>query len=131
MSTTRHTDSVEVILKDQRRRRWSPSEKAALVRRTYEPGMTVSLVARQEGVAASLLFQWRKLDRQGALMAVSAGEAVVPASELAAARAEIDKLQRVLGKKTMENEILKEAVEFAAAKKWIARSPLLPRDDGQ
>ena len=131
VSTTRHTDSVEVILKDQRRRRWSPSEKAALVRRTYEPGMTVSLVARQEGVAASLLFQWRKLDRQGALMAMSAGEAVVPASELAAARAEIAKLQRVLGKKTMENEILKEAVEFAAAKKWIARSPLLPRDDGQ
>ena len=129
MSTTRHTDSVEVIVKDQRRRRWSPSEKAALVRRTYEPGMTVSLVARQEGVAASLLFQWRKLDRQGALMAVSSGQAVVPASELAAARAEIAKLQRVLGKKTLENEILKEAVEIAAAKKWIARSPLLPGDD--
>jgi transposase-like protein len=116
-------------LKDQRRRRWSPSEKAALVRRTYEPGMSVSLVARQEGVAASLLFQWRKLDRQGALTAVSAGEAVVPASELAAARAEIAKLQRVLGKKTLENEILKEAVECAAEKKWIARSPLFPGDD--
>ena len=110
MNMTRHTDSVEVILKDQRRRRWSPTEKAALVRRTYEPGMTVSLVARQEGVSASLLFQWRKLERQGALTAVSAGEAVVPASELAAARAEIAKLQRVLGKKTLENEILKEAV---------------------
>lgn len=121
MSTTRHTESVEVILKDQRRRRWSLPEKAALVRRTYEPGMSVSLVARQEGVAASLLFQWRKLERQGALTAVSAGEAVVPASELAAARAEIAKLQRVLGKKTLENEILKEAVEYAAEKNvWSA-----------
>jgi len=90
--------------------------------------MSVSLVARQEGVAASLLFQWRKLERQGALTAVSAGEAVVPASELAAARSEIAKLQRVLGKKTLENEILKEAVEYAAEKKWIARSPLLPGD---
>ena len=128
MNTTRHTDSVEVILKDQRRRRWSLAEKAQLVRRTYEPGMSVSLLARQEGVAASLLFKWRKLERQGALTAVSAGEAVVPASELAAARAEIAKLQRVLGKKTLENEILKEAVEHAAAKKWIARSPLLPED---
>lgn len=98
MNTTRHTDSVEVVFKDQRRRRWSPAEKQALVRRTYEPGMSVSLVARQEGVAASLLFQWRKLERQGALTAVSAGEAVVPASELAAALAEIAKLQRVLGK---------------------------------
>ena len=126
MSTTRNTDPIEVFVRDQRRRRWSLSEKQALVRRTYEPGMSVSLVARQEGVAASLLFQWRKLERQGALTAVSSGEAVVPASELAA---EIAKLQRVLGKKTLENEILKEAVECAAEKKWIARSPLLPKDE--
>ena len=126
---TRHTETIEVITRDQRRRRWSATEKAALVRKTYEPGMSVSLVARQEGVSASLLFTWRKLDREGALVAVGAGEAVVPASELAAARAEIAKLQRVLGKKTLENEILKEAMEIAAAKKWIARSPLLPGDD--
>jgi len=124
----RQRETVEVITSDQRRRRWSAAEKQALVRRTYEPGMSVSLVARQEGVSASLLFQWRKLDRQGALVAVSAGEAVVPASELAAARAEIAKLQRILGKKTLENEILREAVEFSVEKKWIARSPLLPKD---
>jgi transposase len=129
MSTTRHTDPIEVLVRDQRRRRWSLAEKQALVRRTYEPGMSVSLVARQENVSAGLLFQWRKLERQGALTAVASGEAVVPASELAAARTEIAKLQRVLGKKTLENEILKEAVEYAAAKKWIARSPLLPKDE--
>ena len=128
MNTTRNTGTIEVITRDQRRRRWSLGEKQALVRRTYEPGMSVSLVARTEGVAASQLFQWRKLERQGALTAVQAGEAVVPASELAAARAEISKLQRILGKKTLENEILKEAVEYATEKKWIARSPLLPGD---
>jgi transposase len=126
---TRRTETIEVITTDQRRRRWSIEEKSALVRRTYEPGMSVSLVAREAGVSAGLLFQWRKLERQGALVAVSAGESVVPASELAAARAEIAKLQRVLGKKTLENEILKEAVEYAAEKKWIARSPLLPKDE--
>ena len=54
---------------------------------------------------------------------------MVPASELAAARAQIAQLQRMLGKKTMEAEILKEAVEFAREKKWIARSPLLGKDD--
>jgi len=88
--------------------------------------MSMSLVARQEGVAASLLFQRRKLDRQGALTAVSAGEAVVPASELAAARAEIAKLQRVLGKKTLENETLKEAVEYAAEKSGLRACPCCP-----
>lgn len=125
-----NSDSVEVVVRDQRRRRWSLAEKVELVRRTYEPGMSVSLLARQEGIAPSLLFKWRKLDREGALTAVSAGEAVVPASELAAARAEIARLQRVLGKKTMEAEILREAVEVARSKKWIARSPLCDKADG-
>ena len=61
MNTTRHTEPIEVLVRNQRRRRWFLSEKQALVRRTYEPGMSVSLVARQEGAAASLLFQRRKL----------------------------------------------------------------------
>jgi hypothetical protein len=34
-----------------------------------------------------------------------------------------------LGRKTLENEILKEAVDLAREKKWIARSPVLPVDD--
>lgn len=66
--------------------------------------MSVTLITRQEGVSASLLFMWCKLERQGALTAVSADQAVAPTSEFAAARAEIFKLQRVLGKKCLENE---------------------------
>ncbi|EHX62287.1 putative transposase [Escherichia coli DEC13D] len=50
---------------------------------------------------------------------MAAGEQVVPASELAAAMKQIKELQRLLGKKTMENELLKEAVEYGRAKKWI------------
>lgn len=130
MHMTRNKQTIEVVtVSDEKRRRWSAAEKAALVRETYEPGMSVSLVARKHGLSASQLFNWRKLDREGALVAVHAGESVVPASELAAARAQIAQLQRMLGKKTMEAEILKEAVEFAREKKWIARAPLLPKDD--
>ncbi len=53
---------------------------------------------------------------EGSLTAVAAGEQVVPASELAAAMKQIKELQRLLGKKTMENELLKEAVEYGRAK---------------
>jgi len=66
---------------------------------------------------------------EGSLTAVTAGEEVVPASELSAANKQICELQRLLGKKTMEAEILKEVVEFGRAKKWIAHVPLLPGDD--
>ena len=129
VSMTRNNQTIEVVtVSEERRRRWSVQEKAALVKETYEPGMSVSLVARKHGISASQLFNWRKLEREGALVAVHSGESVVPASELAAARAQIAQLQRMLGKKTMEAEILREAVELAREKKWIARSPLLDKD---
>ena len=43
-------------------------------------------------------------------------------------KVEIDPMGNVLGKKTMENELLKEAVEYGRQKKWIAHVPLLPED---
>lgn len=129
MNMTRNTQTIEVVtVSQERRRRWSAQEKASLVKETYEPGMSVSLVARRHGISASQLFNWRKLEREGALVAVHAGDSVVPASELAAARAQIVQLQRMLGKKTMEAENLREAVEIAREKKWIARSPLSDKD---
>lgn len=109
------------VLGPEKRRRRSVKEKIAIVQQSFEPGMTVSLVARQ-------LFLWRKQYQEGSLTAVAAGEQVVPASELASAMKQIKELQHLLGKKTMENELLKEAVEYGRQKKWIAHVPLLPED---
>lgn len=117
---------VEVVTSVQRRRRWTPEQKLEIVKQTNEPGSSVSMVARQFGIAAAQLFQWRKAYLQGSLMAVGANETVVPASELQEAMRRIKQLEGALGRKTLENEILKEAVDFAKAKKWIARSPVLP-----
>ncbi|EFF77305.1 transposase [Achromobacter piechaudii ATCC 43553] len=100
-----------------------------MVRESFEPGKTVSTVARQHGINPNQLFGWRKLYQNGSLSAVSSGEEVVPASELSEALAQVRELQRLLGKKTMENEILREAVDVMKSRKWIARSPSLPEDD--
>ena len=117
---------VEVVTSVQSRRRWTPEQKLEIVKQTNEPGSSVSMVARQFGISAAQLFQWRKAYLQGSLMAVGANETVVPASELQEAMRRIKQLEGALGRKTLENEILKEAVDFAKAKKWIARSPVLP-----
>ena len=98
------------VLGPEKRRRCTTQEKIAIVQQSFEPRMTVSLVARQHGVAASQLFLWRKQYQEGSLTAVAAGEQVVPASELAAAMKQIKELQRLLGKKTMENELLNHMV---------------------
>ncbi|WP_090812064.1 IS3 family transposase [Paraburkholderia tuberum] len=108
---------MEVLTGPERRRRWSAEEKLAMVRESFEPGKSVSMVARQHGVNPKQLFHWRKLYQDGSLSAVSAGEEVVPASELSDALKQIRELQRLLGKKTMENEILRDAVEGGAVAK--------------
>jgi len=118
------TPSAEIeVMAVQRRRRYSAAEKQRLVEESMQPGMNMSLVARKHRISPSLLFRWRKLASEGALSAVGADEPVVPASELKALQTQVRELQRLLGKKTLENEILKEAVEVGRAKKWLLRSP--------
>ncbi|BBQ01626.1 IS2 repressor TnpA (plasmid) [Burkholderia sp. SFA1] len=124
-----NVEPLEVLTQPEQRRRRSVEEKLAIVRETFEPGATVSGVARRHQVNANQVFGWRKLYQDGSLSAVTAGEQVVPASDLAEAMKQIRELQRLLGKKTMEVEILREAVEYGRAKKLTARSPLLPGDD--
>ena len=79
--------------------------------------MTVSLVARRHGIAPNQLFLWRKLAAQGALTATRAEEEVVPASEYRSLVNQVRELQRLLGKKTLETEIFKEALEQSQGQK--------------
>ncbi|TPQ44531.1 IS3 family transposase [Burkholderia ubonensis] len=109
-----YVESIEILTEPERRRRRTAQEKIAIVQETLEPGASVSAVARRHGVNANQVFGWRKQYQEGSLAAVKAGETVVPASELAAA---IKELQRLLGKKTLEVEILKEAVEWGRSLK--------------
>ena len=128
MSMTGQNPKGEVLTGPERRRRWSATEKLSMVAETYEAGATVSLVARRHGVAPNQLFTWRKLASQGALTATSAEEEVVPASAFRAQQEQIRELQRLLGKKTLETEILKEALDHATgSKKLTLRSLSLPK----
>ncbi len=89
--------------------------------------VAVSLVVRQHGISGSQVFTWHRLMNQGALTAAAAGEEVVPASEYRALEAQVRELHRPLGKKAIENELLREAVSRAAGpKKRLLRSTSLP-----
>jgi len=60
----------------------------------------------------------------------SRGEEVVPASEYRALQNQVRELHRLLGKKTLEAEILKEALEHATGSKKQLRLPPSPPKDG-
>ena len=122
-------ETVEVIASIQRRRRWTAQEKQAFVEEAEQPGMSMSSVARKYGIHPNQLFRWRRLIQEGAFTAVRSGEEVVPLSEAKELRAQVRELERLLGRKTMEVEILKDAIRIAREKKLISRVPLLGKDD--
>ncbi|WP_258080289.1 IS3 family transposase [Klebsiella pneumoniae] len=118
------------MLGQEVRKRRTAQEKIAIIQQTMEPGMNVSHVARLHGIQPSLLFKWKKQYQEGSLTAVAAGEDVVPASELTAALKQVRELQRLLGKKTMEVEILKEAVEYGQSPKMDSARALVAKGRG-
>ncbi|WP_115304915.1 IS3 family transposase [Legionella maceachernii] len=107
----------EIVCSTIKKRRWTPVEKHQIIQETYQNGVTVSYVARKHGIQPSQLFLWRKIAENGALTSIKKEEKVVPQSEVDSLKRHIKQLERVLGQKTLENEILKEAVKLGRGKK--------------
>ncbi len=127
---------AEVVLafeprKPGTRRRYTPEQKRLLLEEAQQPGSSISATARRYGIAPNLLFHWKRQAESGAQRALEAGEPVIPESEARVLRARVRELERLLGKKTMETEILKEALEIARAKKWLPRASSSGEGGGQ
>ena len=121
--------SVKIITATERRRKWSSNQKRAIVQETYLPGMNVSIVARKYNIQPSQLFMWRKTMEQASNEALKHDEEVISKSEAILMKKRIRELERALGKKTLENEILREAVKLAQKKKLISQQPLQGIED--
>ena len=83
--------------------------------------MSVSLIARKYDISPSQLFMWRRLMEEGSLEAINSSDGVAPKSQVRALQKQIRELERLLGKKTLENEILHDALKLAQEKKLISR----------
>ncbi|MBW8271519.1 IS3 family transposase [Caldovatus aquaticus] len=110
-------ERVEVVTGRERRRRYTAEGKVRLVEETTRPGMTVFAVARLHGVSPSLLFGWRRRMAEGGLEAVGADGKVVSPSRVRELETKVRELERLLGRKTMEAGILREALDQARPQK--------------
>jgi transposase len=119
---------IELITGTARRRHWSTEQKLRIIEESFEPGETVSSAARRNGVAPNLLYRWRRLMSEGGVTAVGSDEPVVGNSEVRKLEERVRELERLLGRKTMENEILREALSKANSKKPIWRPLSLPKN---
>jgi len=58
-----------------KKRQWSAEEKKQIIEAALEPGASVGEIARNHGVAASLVYVWRKQHRAGKKAAKGTGAA--------------------------------------------------------
>lgn len=120
---------IEIITDGGRRRRWTAAEKLRIVEETLDDRASISVVARRNGVAPNLLYRWRRLMLEGGSVAVSEDDDVPSNKVVRQMEDRIRELERQLGRKTLEAEILREALDKSRSKKptLLARSPL--KDD--
>ena len=110
----RGTDNVTDVESDQlmsevqHRRRWTFLQKLRVAQEASAPGVTVASVARKYGLVPSQLFRWRKLFLKAGQEIVSASDQRSANGELRDLKRRVRELERLLGKATLENEILRE-----------------------
>lgn len=122
---------IEIITDAGRRRYWSASEKLRIVEETLSGEESVSAVARRNGVAPNLLFRWRRLMLEGGSIAVSSDDSVTSNRAVRQLEDRVRELERQLGRKTLEVEILKETLEKSRAKKPTLHALSLKKDAGR
>lgn len=101
----------------RRRRQFTPEQKRELLDEATNSTASISEVARRHGISPSLMFLWKRTMDDATKQGLKANERVVPESEVKKLEARIKELERALGRKTMEAEILQEALKLAGEKK--------------
>ena len=96
-----------------RRRRYSVAQKSAFLAEARQPGQSMSSVGRRYDLSVSLLFRWRRALDQGASPRPERQEGI--SLQLQELRNRVRELERLLGKKVLENELLRERLSGSAA----------------
>jgi transposase len=89
-----------------RRRRFTSEEKRQFITQAMAPGESMSSVGRRHGLSVSLLFRWRRqLDSDLDQKRTSEAGARSESRDL---RERVRELERLLGRKTLEVELLQQ-----------------------
>ena len=113
---TTQQPSSPVVSHDGRRRRFSKQQKQMIVEETYQVGMSASLVARKYAISPSQVFNWRREMEAGKFDAAVEGTGTPTAAEIKGYQERIRRLERLLGQKTEDIEVLREAVRIGREK---------------
>lgn len=106
-----------------RRRRYQVEQKRRLLEEAAHPGERITSVRRRYGISARMMFTCRRAMKEAGDEGLRGSDKVNPESEVKKLTARIVELERALGRKTVDAEILEAAGELAIEKKtYLAQS---------
>jgi transposase-like protein len=94
-----------------KQRKWTADEKLAIVMEGVKDKKSVVDICREHQVSQTLYYKWRDRFLEGGRKALDHS-----ASGEEAHRAEVEKLQRIIGKQAIQIEILKKTEELFGKK---------------
>ena len=107
--------------KSDGRRVFTVEFKRGVVERIAKGEKTLAELSRELDIQPSVIRGWTRRVEAGAKVAVGANEDVVPASALREAQQRIRELERLLGRKQREIEILEAAREVVKKSPWLRK----------
>lgn len=88
-------------------RKWTTEEKLAIVMEGLKEKKSVAEICREHQISQSLYYKWRDKFLEGGKKSLANGN-----SDSNAYKAEIEKLQKIIGKQAIQIEILKKTEEY-------------------
>lgn len=88
-------------------RKWTSEEKLAIVMEGLKEKKSVAEICREHQISQTLYYKWRDRFLEGGKKALANGSC-----DSNAYKAEIEKLQKIIGKQAVQIEILKKTEEF-------------------
>ena len=96
-----------------KRRKWSVDEKLSIVLMGIKGEKSVAEICREHQISQAQYYRWRDKFLEGGKNGLAFG---APSKKEAHLKAEIEKLQRIIGKQTVYIEILKKTEELIKEK---------------
>ena len=94
-------------------RHWTPEEKMAIVLEGIKGQKSVAEVCREHQISQTVFYRWRDRFLEAAQNGLANGRS---RDESEALRAEIEKLQKIIGRQTIAIEALKKTQELISGK---------------
>ena len=108
-------EEMEVKLSKSGKRKWSVEQKLGIIKE-LESGVHFAELCRKYNISNQQLYTWRKKFQSNGKQGLEHEGEVVAKSQYLSAVKRIEELEMALGRKTLENEILKKTFEIKGIK---------------